>query len=463
MKSIKLVFLVALKQEVPECLMLSNNVACVSLKALFAHDYRVFEDSNISVLTIITGVGKKNSQRASTWVCEHLHPYHVINLGSAGSQRASLTIGQLVIVGSVDAHSYSPLACVDRVPHCVTNSKQLPLVSLGTVEFIGDVSPSDCVDMEAYWQAQLFNLHAIAFSSVKYITDFNDTASLKAISMQWPELRRAFEQFFSPLVQALGASINEPISVIIPTYNRADFIQRSVTSVLDQTVPCECIVVDDGSTDTTLDVLKTFDTNIVVVKNQKNQGVSFARNLGVLNSKSSWIAFLDSDDCWEPTKLEKQLHYYHHHSLFEIIQCDETWIYEGKLKEKKAYHQKKEGWLFDESLARCKISPSGVLMKRSLFDAYGGFNTDFEACEDYDLWCQIARDYPIGFNQDCGLTKYAGHHDQLSALPFLDAYRVQTLARLLAKEENISYQLKLQVFLAYKQRIIDLGRQKRTF
>jgi len=85
MKSIKLVFLVALKQEVPECLMLSNNVACVSLKALFAHDYRVFEDSNISVLTIITGVGKKNSQRASTWVCEHLHPYHVINLGSAGS------------------------------------------------------------------------------------------------------------------------------------------------------------------------------------------------------------------------------------------------------------------------------------------------------------------------------------------------------------------------------------------
>ena len=95
------------------------------------------------------------------------------------------------------------------------------------------------------------------------------------------------------------------ISVIIPTYNRADLVQRAIKSVLNQTKkPNEIIVVDDGSTDNTKQILKNYPVKILY---QKNKGVSSARNIGIKNAKYEFIAFLDSDDEWIEEKLEEQI------------------------------------------------------------------------------------------------------------------------------------------------------------
>jgi len=96
------------------------------------------------------------------------------------------------------------------------------------------------------------------------------------------------------------------ITAIIPTYNRAGTIGRAVRSALEQTRPCdEVIVVDDGSTDDTAEVLAAFDGRIRVIR-KANGGVSSARNVGVAAAKTRWVAFLDSDDRWQPDKIAKQ-------------------------------------------------------------------------------------------------------------------------------------------------------------
>ena len=101
----------------------------------------------------------------------------------------------------------------------------------------------------------------------------------------------------------------EEISVIIPTYNRCDLLKRAINSVIKQTItPKEIIIVDNGSTDQTYQMVSSLFPEISYFI-EKKRGVSAARNKGILESKSKWIAFLDSDDAWKPTKLEKQMEY----------------------------------------------------------------------------------------------------------------------------------------------------------
>ena len=97
------------------------------------------------------------------------------------------------------------------------------------------------------------------------------------------------------------------ISIVIPTYNRCELLKRAVKSVLNQTIKTrEIIIVDNGSTDNTYEMISSLYPEITYI-HEKRKGVSIARNLGIKNSHSSWIAFLDSDDAWSPQKLEKQL------------------------------------------------------------------------------------------------------------------------------------------------------------
>ena len=101
----------------------------------------------------------------------------------------------------------------------------------------------------------------------------------------------------------------EEISVIIPTYNRCDLLKRAINSVIKQTItPKEIIIVDNGSTDQTYQMVSSLfpEINYFI---EKKGGVSAARNKGILESKSKWIAFLDSDDTWKPTKSEKQMEF----------------------------------------------------------------------------------------------------------------------------------------------------------
>ncbi len=94
------------------------------------------------------------------------------------------------------------------------------------------------------------------------------------------------------------------VSVVIPAYNEAPRITRALRSVLDQTHPVnEIIVVDDGSTDDTSDVVSQFSERVICIR-QSNQGLSAARNTGISQAKSDWVAFLDADDEWLPSHIE---------------------------------------------------------------------------------------------------------------------------------------------------------------
>ena len=461
MKSIKLVFLIALKQEIPDFLVATKGCVVTSLKALLAGDQRVFSNLESSVLTIITGVGKACSMAASHWVKTHLNPYQVINLGCAGSQSLELVIGDIVIAKSVSLQGSMPITCLDRLPVLGKQLSSLPLVSVGSVENIGDFHDTAVIDMEAYWQATVFKDTAIAYSSLKYISDINDTQSLAHVPQHLPAMRQSFNQLFEPIIRRLTSPLDYSISVVIPTYNRANFVVRAIRSVLDQTYPCKCIVVDDASTDDTLDQLRCFNDRIELISLPNNKGVSNARNQGILAAKTPWVAFLDSDDEWQPDMLKTQVTYLQHHPLFDICQCDELWVRNGVVKQKKSYHQKQAGWIFSASLERCLISPSAVLLSKQLLETYQGFNESLPACEDYDLWCHITRDYPIGFTGNIGITKYAGHNHQLSEYPFLDQYRIKTLQKVLAQESNFYYHDIIESVLRRKQQIVSQGKRKR--
>jgi glycosyltransferase involved in cell wall biosynthesis len=223
------------------------------------------------------------------------------------------------------------------------------------------------------------------------------------------------------------------VSVIIPTYNRCGCLTRAIDSVLKQTyVHFELIVVDDGSTDGTPDLLKAYGPSLRVIR-QKNGGVSSARNSGIRAAGGALIALLDSDDSWLPEKLEHQVAFFKTCPQASICQTEEIWIRNGKRVNPKRRHQKFSGMIFEKTLPLCLVSPSAVMMRSSLLKEVGLFDENLPACEDYDLWLRIAWKYPV-YLIDTPLTvKHGGHPDQLSAMPELDKYRIRSLVNILEK------------------------------
>lgn len=221
------------------------------------------------------------------------------------------------------------------------------------------------------------------------------------------------------------------VSVIIPTYNREDLVCEAVDSVLAQSwTDFELIVVDDGSTDETLSRLEQYGSQIHLL-GQDNQGVSAARNSGIRIAKGDYIAFLDSDDLWEPGKLKAQMAFFQRWPKALICQCEEIWIRKGKRVNPMNKHKKPSGMIFEPSLHLCLVSPSAVMIKRRLLDEVGLFDENLRACEDYDLWLRIACRCPIYTTEDKHVIKRGGHEDQLSRAPGLDRFRVQSLLKIL--------------------------------
>jgi len=227
------------------------------------------------------------------------------------------------------------------------------------------------------------------------------------------------------------------ITVVIPTYNRYALLSRAINSVLSQTYkPIEIIVVDDGSTDNTRDIQSDFPSVIYIY--QENSGVSSARNRGIKSTSSEWIAFLDSDDEWLPTKLEEQVVFHQEHSTILMSYTDETWIRDGmNVKIPKKF--KKIGKdAFAENLSYCNIAPSSSLIHKNLFKSIGMFDEALEVCEDYDLWLRISLKSTIALVDKKLIKKYAGHADQLSFKHWgMDRFRIITLENLLRDEENL--------------------------
>jgi glycosyltransferase involved in cell wall biosynthesis len=227
------------------------------------------------------------------------------------------------------------------------------------------------------------------------------------------------------------------VSVIIPTYNRWPLVSEAVASVCAQRRPAdEVIVVDDGSEDGTATALQAaYGAGVTVVRGA-HRGVAAARNVGVSSSTGDWIAFLDSDDVWRPDKLAAQVDFLEHHPNARICQTDEIWVRNGVRVNPCAHHRKPSGEIFAPSLRLCLVSPSAVMLERTLFAAAGGFDASLPVCEDYDLWLRIARHTPVWLIARPLVVKRGGHGDQLSRRFWgMDRFRVAALLRILATVE----------------------------
>jgi len=230
-------------------------------------------------------------------------------------------------------------------------------------------------------------------------------------------------------------SSNKPlVSVIIPTYNRAWIVKEAIDSVLEQNFhDYELIVVDDGSVDNTPTILKAYAKKIRVLR-QPNQGVSAARNRGIAAASGRLVSFLDSDDLWLPGKLSAQVKFFNDHPEAVINQTQERWIRNGVRVNPKNRHHKFSGMIFERSLALCLVSPSAVMIKKSLFNTVGIFDENLPACEDYDLWLRISCRYPVHLIETPLIIKRGGHVDQLSKAAGLDKYRIQSLVKIIESD-----------------------------
>ncbi len=228
---------------------------------------------------------------------------------------------------------------------------------------------------------------------------------------------------------------NPLVSVIIPTYNRGWILKETIDSVLAQDfTDFELIVVDDGSTDNTQGILNSYKEDIVILR-QDNKGVSSARNKGIASASGQFIAFLDSDDLWLSQKLSVQVDFFNTNPDALICQTEEKWIRNGIRVNPKKRHKKFSGDIFEPSLYLCLVSPSAVMIKRSLFEKTGMFDETLPACEDYDMWLRISCRYPVYLIDTPLIIKRGGHADQLSRSSGLDRYRIQSLKKII--ESNL--------------------------
>lgn len=263
------------------------------------------------------------------------------------------------------------------------------------------------------------------------------------------------------------------VTVILPTFNRAAFLKRSIESVLNQTYKnLELIIVDDGSTDETSTLLQEYQKNPHVrIFTQPNKGVSSARNLGIEKSHSDFLAFIDSDDEWLSKKLEVQMERASQYPEFRFFHSNEYWIRNGQRVNIPKKFDKTNENIFERSLHHCLISPSTVLVKRELLHEVGLFDEELTICEDYDLWLRILLKEEVFHEEEFLIKKYGGHADQLSTKYFaMDFWRVKSLIKLLSLEstkgELIQRILLEKVSLLIKgyqkhQNIEDLDKLKR--
>jgi glycosyltransferase involved in cell wall biosynthesis len=183
------------------------------------------------------------------------------------------------------------------------------------------------------------------------------------------------------------------ISVIIPTYNQANFLREAMQSVMDQTFPdWEAIVVNNYSEDNTIEVIESFQDPRIKLINFRNHGIIGAsRNEGVRQAQADIIAFLDSDDSWNRLKLAKVSSFFRQRPDVQLVCHDESALVDNHIKSVIKYGPYKDyyGLLFQKNC----LSTSAVAMRRHNFLALGGFSEDsrFAGVEDYDLWLRLAR------------------------------------------------------------------------
>jgi glycosyltransferase involved in cell wall biosynthesis len=190
------------------------------------------------------------------------------------------------------------------------------------------------------------------------------------------------------------------VSVIIPNYNYSKHVGKAIDSVLNQTYQnVEVIVVDDGSTDNSLAVLASYGDRISVMQ-QTNEGVSKARNRGVSKAQGKFVAFLDADDIWLPTKIDKQIERFKRETDLGLVHCSMTYI-DSEDRPIGEITDGMEGWVAEEFLRfeRGVVIGAGstALLPRVVFDEVGGFDPRQSTAADWDFNYRVAKKYKVGF------------------------------------------------------------------
>jgi glycosyltransferase involved in cell wall biosynthesis len=211
-----------------------------------------------------------------------------------------------------------------------------------------------------------------------------------------------------------GPEMDSPlVSVVIPNYNYALYLAEAIESVLSQTyVHIELIVVDDGSTDASAQVARNFGDRLMLIE-QKNAGVSAARNRGMAAANGEFIAFLDSDDKWRPTKIERQLKEFQSDGEVGLVHCGYVELNrDGSLG---PVHL--DGQAGDVALELVKYQRpvilgggSGVIIRRSLLKVVGGFDPSVSPAEDWEFYFRCARTSKVGFVPEV-LLEYREHQN----------------------------------------------------
>ncbi len=239
-----------------------------------------------------------------------------------------------------------------------------------------------------------------------------------------------------------------PVSVIIPTYNRAEFLNRALLSITRQTLKCaEIIVVNDGSTDNTPAVLDTFSRTEQVplkVLKQINRGVAAARNRGIVAAEYEYIVFLDSDDHWHKRKIEMQFKALKENPDYLISHTREKWLRRGVHLNQKRKHIPQHGDIFQHSLQLCAVGMSTVMVRKDLFSQVGMFDETLRCCEDYDLWLRASCRFSFNLINSPLTVKEGGRADQVSYIyrTGMDRMRIYSIKKLLdsgilTKEQTI--------------------------
>lgn len=258
------------------------------------------------------------------------------------------------------------------------------------------------------------------------------------------------------------------VSVIIPTYNRAEFLRKALLSVIKQTLhDREIIIVDDGSTDNTRDNIGDLLDRypfITYIFSSANMGVSWARNKGMESASGRYIAFLDSDDSWRKRKLEIQISRMQE-SRYKISYTNERWIMSGDFKNQGKLHRKFTGDIFPHAIKLCMVSPSSVVFEKGVFEKTGGFDLSLPVAEDYDMFIRASIYYDFLYVDNPLVIKNGGHGDQLSrSRGLMDVYRIislENICRTLSKDLSVRRMAMLKQEIAKKAAIVSNGAYKR--
>ena len=261
-------------------------------------------------------------------------------------------------------------------------------------------------------------------------------------------------------------------TAVITTCRRPTFLATALGSVLAQSRPAEKIIIVDDSGDEEnreknrriVDAMVTTSPSVRLLQTdaKRSRGISCARNLGIKETHTEWLAFLDDDDIWDEKKIATQLKETHA-SASRLCHTNEIWLRKHVRINPHKHHLKTGGHIYLRCLALCLVSPSSCFIHKSVFEDYGLFDEELPACEDYDMWLRICAYEPVSYVDEHLTVKRGGHANQLSRRYWgMDRFRVKALRKMMEQPQlKAEYREATKKMLIKKIGILQQGASKR--